>query len=301
MPVDKTRRRPRVSPAGSEWSTPRTRLVHRLSPGLSTGVEGWDTPLRKRPHTLPRTGIHLLEHALGLTRATPPSVHRRSCGRRPCPPQVGHAPSRAPEVRDSASSAARDAARPLPCTRGPDAAARGQLGDPPPSPRAGGRGGWLFLFDRGSPGVPPRHPLAPGACPRAVLPGRSRWGRSEAGGSRKDDAPSPPHPDARSDRGARRRTASGRHRGPGSGRGRREPSGSMRARPRTSLRARSSPRVLRRGRGWAVVTMRRARAAEHAPPRARLGRWRAVRRLKKVAGAYLSPLAPRHFRPEVAQ
>ena len=71
MPVDKTRRRPRVSPAGSEWSTPRTRLVHRLSPGLSTGVEGWDTPLRKRPHTLPRTGIHLLEHALGLTRATP--------------------------------------------------------------------------------------------------------------------------------------------------------------------------------------------------------------------------------------
>ena len=93
-----------------------------------------------------------------------PSVHRRSCGRRPCPPQVGHAPSRAPEVRDSASSAARDAARPLPCTRGPDAAARGQLGDPPPSPRAGGRGGWLFLFDRGSPGVPPRHPLAPGPC-----------------------------------------------------------------------------------------------------------------------------------------
>ena len=71
MPVDKTRRRPRVSPAGSEWSTPRTRLVHRLSPGLSTGVEGWDTPLRKRPHPLPRTGIHLLEHALGLTRATP--------------------------------------------------------------------------------------------------------------------------------------------------------------------------------------------------------------------------------------
>ena len=99
MPVDKTRRRPRVSPAGSEWSTPRTRLVHRLSPGLSTGVEGWDTPLRKCPHPLPRTGIHLLEHALGLTRATPPSVHRRSCGRRPCPPQVGHAPSRAPEVR----------------------------------------------------------------------------------------------------------------------------------------------------------------------------------------------------------
>ena len=137
--------------------------------------------------------------------------------------------------------------------------------------------------------------------PRAALSGRSRGGLSEAGGSRKDDAPSPPHPDARSDRGARRRTASGRHRGPGSGRGRREPSGSMRARPRTSLRARSSLRVLRRGRGWAIVTMRRARAAEHAPPRARMGRWRAVRRLKKVAGAYLSPLALRHFRPEVAQ
>ena len=260
MPVDKTRRRPRVSPAGSEWSTPRTRLVHRLSPGLSTGVEGWDTPLRKRPHPLLRTGIHLLEHALGPTRATP-----------------------------------------LPCTGGPDAAARGQLGDPPPSPRAGGRGGRLFPFDRGSPGVPPRHPLAPALAPGPCCPVEAAGGRSEAGGSRKDDAPSPPHPDARSDRGARRRTASGRHRGPGSGRGRREPSGSMRARPRTSLRARSSLRVLRRGRGWAIVTMRRARAAEHAPPRARMGRWRAVRRLKKVAGAYLSPLALRHFRPEVAQ
>ena len=179
MPVDKTRRRPRVSPAGSEWSTPRTRLVHRLSPGLSTGVEGWDTPLRKRPHTLPRTGIHLLEHALGLTRATP-----------------------------------------LPCTGGPDAAARGQLGDPPPSPRAGGRGGWLFPFDRGSPGVPPHDTRSPRRSP----PGRAArskplGGRSEAGGSCKDDAPSPPHPDARSDRGTRRRTASERHRGPGSGRG----------------------------------------------------------------------------------
>ena len=138
--------------------------------------------------------------------------------------------------------------------------------------------------------------LAPGPC----CPVEAAGGRSEAGGSRKDDAPSPPHPDARSDRGARRRTASGRHRGPGSGRGRREPSGSTRARPRTSLRARSSLRVLRRGRGWDIVTMRRAWAAEHAPPRPRMGRWRAVRRLKRVAGAYLSPLALRHFRSEVA-
>lgn len=280
MPVDKTRRRPRVSPAGSEWSTPRTRLVHRLSPGLSTGVEGWDTPLRKRPHPLLRTGIHLLEHALGLTRATP----------LPC--------TGGPVAVDPARPRW---ATPLPCTGGPDAAARGQLGDPPPSPRAGGRGDRLFPFDRGSPGVPPRHPLAPALAPGPCCPVEAAGGRSEAGGSCKDDAPSSPHPDARSDRGARRRTASGRHRGPGSGRGRRESSGSMRARPRTSLRARSSPRVLRRGRGWAIVTMRRARAAEHAPPRARMGRWRAIRRLKKVAGAYLSPLAPRHFRPEVAQ
>ena len=119
MPVDKTRRRPRVSPAGSEWSTPRTRLVHRLSPGLSTGVEGWDTPLRKRPHTLPRTGIHLLEHALGLTRATPlpctggpvagdparprwatpPPAHQRSGTRHHPPRATPPAPFRAPEVR----------------------------------------------------------------------------------------------------------------------------------------------------------------------------------------------------------
>ena len=110
-----------------------------------------------------------------------PPVHRRSCGRRPCLPQVGHAPFRAPEVRDSASSAARDAARPLPCTGGPDAAARGQLGDPPPSPRAGGRGGRLFPFDRGSPGSAPTTPARPGARPRAMLPGRSRWGAIRGG------------------------------------------------------------------------------------------------------------------------
>ena len=144
----------------------------------------------------------------------PVSTSSSTLSARPVP-----CPFRAPEVLWPSTLPAPGGPRPLPCTGGPDAAARGQLGDPPPSPRAGGRGGWLFLFDRGSPGVPPRHPLAPGACPRAVLPGRSRWGRSEAGGSRKDDAPSPPHPDARSDRGARRRTASGRHRGPGSGRG----------------------------------------------------------------------------------
>lgn len=301
MPVDKTRRRPRVSPAGSEWSTPRTRLVHRLSPGLSTGVEGWDTPLRKRPHTLPRTGIHLLEHALGLTRATPlpctggpvavdparprwatpPPAHQRSGTRHHPPRATPPAPFRAPEVRTP--------------PRGDNWATRlpalvREVVGAGSSPSTGAHRE-----------VPPRHPLAPALAPGPCCPVEAAGGRSEAGGSRKGDAPSSPHPDARSDRGARRRTASGRHRGPGSGRGRREPSGSMRARPRTSLRARSSPRVLRRGRGWAVVTMRRARAAEHAPPRARLGRWRAVRRLKKVAGAYLSPLAPRHFRPEVAQ
>ena len=282
MPVDKTRRRPRVSPAGSEWSTPRTRLVHRLSPGLSTGVEGWDTPLRKRPHTLPRTGIHLLEHALGLTRATP----------LPC----------------TGGPVAVDPARPRWATPPPAHQRSGRrragtTGRPASQPSCGRSWGLALPLRPGLTGsAPPTTPARPGARPRAVLPGRSRWGgRSEAGGSCKDDAPSPPHPDARSDRGARRRTASGRHRGPGSGRGRREPSGSTRARPRTSLRARSSLRVLRRGRGWAIVTMRRARAVEHAPPWARMGRWRAVRRLKKVAGAYLSPLAPRRFRPEVAQ
>ena len=99
MPVDKTRRRPRVSPAGSEWSTPRTRLVHRLSPGLSTGVEGLGHAAAEAPTPPP---AHRYPPPRARPRPDPchaPPVHRRPCGRRPCPPQVGHAPSRAPEVR----------------------------------------------------------------------------------------------------------------------------------------------------------------------------------------------------------
>ena len=200
---------------------------------------------------------------------TPPPAHRYPPPRARPRPDPCHAPFRAPEVLWPSTLPAPGGPRPLPRTGGPDAAARGQLGDPPPSPRAGGRGGWLFLFDRGSPGVPPRHPLAPGACPRAVLPGRSRWGRSEAGGSRKDDAPSPPHPDARSDRGARRRTASGRHRGPGSGRG--------------------AEGVFRLNAGAPADVAACEIVAPRAPPRARMGRCddeaRPGRRTCSAAGA----------------
>ena len=140
--------------------------------------------------------------------------------------------------------------------------------------------------------------LPPGRAARSKPLGAIRGGR-EPQGRRPISAPSGrplrPGRSTANGIGASSRT------GIGSGGGGSLPAQCMRACPRTSLRARSSPRVLRRGRGWAIVTMRRARAAEHAPPRARMGRWRAVRRLKKVAGAYLSPLAPRHFRPEVAQ
>ena len=170
MPVDKTRRRPRVSPAGSEWSTPRTRLVHRLSPGLSTGMEGWDTPLRKCPHPLPRTGIHLLEHALGLTRATPPSVHRRSGTRHHPPRATPPAPFRAPEVRTPPRG--DNWATRLP------ALVREVVGTGS-SPSTGAHRE-----------VPPRHPLAPALAPGPCCPVEAAGGRSEAGGSRKGDAPS---------------------------------------------------------------------------------------------------------------
>lgn len=220
----------------------------------------------------------------------------RRCGSAHTPPAHRYPPPRARP-------------RPDPC-HAPPAHRRsgrrraGTTGRPASQPSCGRSWRPALPLRPGLTGSAPTTPARPGARPRAVLPGRSRWrGRSEAGGSCKDDAPSPPHPDARSDRGTRRRTASERHRGPGSGRGGGGslPAQCMWACPRTSLRARSSLRVLRRGRGWAIVTMRRARAVEHAPPRARMGRWRAVRRLKKVAGACLSPLALRHFRPEVAQ
>ena len=266
MPVDKTRRRPRVSPAGSEWSTPRTRLVHRLSPGLSTGVEGWDTPLRKCPHPLPRTGIHLLEHALGLTRATPPPAHRRSCGRRPCPPQVGHAPSRAPEVRTPPRGDNWATRLPALVREVVEAGSSSSTGAHRECPH-----------DTRSP---------PGRAARSKPLGAIRGGR-EPQGRRPISAPSGrplrPGRSTANGIGASSRT------GIGSGGGGSLPAQCMRACPRTSLRARSSPRVLRRGRGWAIVTMRRARAVEHAPPRARMGRCddeaRPGRRTCSAAGA----------------
>ena len=144
-----------------------------------------------------------------------------------------------------------------PLAGGAVAAAPGRLGGPHPGPRAGGRGR-LLLFGCGSPRR--SHGTArPGPCrrlgrrrraarygtrspraalwvcrearrpsngtrsPRAALSGRSRGGRSEAGGSRRGDAPASapsgrPHPGARPDRGARWWTSSECHCGPGSGR-----------------------------------------------------------------------------------
>ena len=90
-----------------------------------------------------------------------------------------------------------------PLAGGAVAAAPGRLGGPHPGPRAGGRGR-LLLFGCGSPRY--SHDTArPGPrrrrdrrgraarygtrSPRAALSGRSRGGRSEAGGSCRDDAP----------------------------------------------------------------------------------------------------------------
>ena len=90
-----------------------------------------------------------------------------------------------------------------PLAGGASTAAPGRLGGPHPGPRAGGRGR-LLLFGCGSPRR--SHGTArPGPCrrlgrrrraarygtrsPRAALSGRSRGGRSEAGGSRRGDAP----------------------------------------------------------------------------------------------------------------
>ena len=95
----------------------------------------------------------------------PVSTSSSTLSARPVP-----CPFRAPEVLWPSTLPAPGGPRPLPRTGGPDAAARGQLGDPPPSPRAGGRGGRLFPFDRGSPGVPPRHPLAPALAPGPCCP-----------------------------------------------------------------------------------------------------------------------------------
>ena len=234
------------------------------------------------------------------------------------------------------------------------AAAPGQLGGPHPGPRAGGRGR-LLLFGCGSPRR--SHDTArPGPCrrrgrggraarygirslpgratrsgslaraestasarSRAALSGRSRGGRSETGGCRRGDAPPPPHPGARPDRGARWWTSSECYRGPGSGRSWRASRLNAGAdRPRRLRRTRRERGPAQRGQlgGGAGSTRARtsrwtplhARPSPHpsrSPRPSRRGHGRsgggAIRRLKKVAGAYLSPPVPRSSHPEMAQ
>ena len=125
--------------------------------------------------------------------------------------------------------------------------------------------------------------------PRAALSGRSRGGLSEAGGSRRDDAPAsvpsgrPSRPGC-SDGGHRRSAIADQDRVGVGG-----PPGSARARAVrwTPLHAGPSPHPSR------------------SPRPSRRGRGRfgggAIRRLKRVAGAYLSPPAPRPSHPEMAQ
>ena len=158
-----------------------------------------------------------------------------------------------------------------PLAGGAVAAAPGRLGGPHPGSRAGGRGR-LLLFGCGSPRR--SHGTArPGPCrrlgrrrraarygtrsPRAALSGRSRGGRSEAGGSRRGDAPASapsgrPHPGARPDRGARWWTSSECHCGPGSGRSWRASRLNAGAgRPRTRCARRSKGLPAQRGHGRA--------------------------------------------------
>ncbi len=95
----------------------------------------------------------------------------------------------------------------------------------------------------------------PGTAParsRAALSGRSRGGRSETGVCRRGDAPPPPHPGARPDRGARWWTSSECYRGPGSGRSRRASRLNADAdRPRRLRRTRRERGPAQRGRGQA--------------------------------------------------
>ena len=150
---------------------------------------------------------------------------------------------------------------------------------------------------------PVRHPLSPGRAlgvqggqgpsngtrsPRAALSGRSRGGRSEAGGSCRDDAPASapsgrPHPGARPDRGARWWTSSECHCGPGSGRSRRasrlnaDARGWMRRLGRGQLGGASR---LNAGAGGSVDAAARGAVATPVPfapsvsARARAVRWR---------------------------
>ena len=159
----------------------------------------------------------------------------------------------------------------------------------------------------GRPGGPPTAPALPGPrCPvEAVGVDPRRAGVAGA------TPPPPPHPGARPDRGARWWTSSECHCGPGSGRSRRASRLNADAR---GVGAPARPRTARRGPPGST----RARAVRWTPlhagpsphpsrsPRpAQRGRGRfgggATRPLKKVAGADLSPSAPRSSRPEVAQ
>ena len=101
--------------------------------------------------------------------------------------------------------------------------------------------------------------------------------------------PPPPHPGARPNRGARWWTSSECHCGPGSGR---------------SWRA-SRLNADARGVRWTPLHAGPSPHPSRSPRPSRRGRGRfgggTTRPLKKVAGADLSPSAPRSSRPEVAQ
>ena len=173
---------------------------------------------------------------------------------------------------------------------------------------------------------PVRHPLSPGRAlgvqggqgpsngtrsPRAALSGRSRGGRSEAGGSCRDDAPAsapsgrPSRPGC-SDGGHRRSAIADQDRvgvggPPGSTRMR---GGWVRRLGRGQLGGASGSTRARAVR-WTPLHAGPSPHPSRSPRPSRRGRGRfgggATRPLKKVAGADLSPSAPRSSRPEVAQ
>ena len=131
-----------------------------------------------------------------------PRIHTSNPTYPPSVPRVIHRGGERIHRGGGAGRAAVEVPAP-PLAGGAGTAAPGRLGGPHPGPRAGGRGR-LLLFGCGSPRR--SHDTArPGPCrrlgrrgravrygtrsPRAALSGRSRGGRSEAGGSRRGDAP----------------------------------------------------------------------------------------------------------------
>lgn len=203
------------------------------------------------------------------------------------------------------------------------AAAPGQLGGPHPGPRAGGRGR-LLLFGCGSPRR--SHDTArPGPCRRRGRGGRAaRYGTRSLPGRAVRSKPWGSIRDGREPQGRRPASApSGRPSRPGCsmvdivgvlsrtrigseleglpaqrGRGQAEaaPAHETRARP-GSTRARTSR--------WTPLHARPSPHPSRSPRPSRRGHGRsgggAIRRLKKVAGAYLSPPVPRSSHPEMAQ